>query len=159
MNGRDRARTASTRSAGPAMYPPAVPNPFASVPMNTVNRSAMPSRAAMPAPCGPYMPTACTSSTNVAAWNSSARSANSASGATSPDIEYTDSSTISLGRSGSAAASSSRRWATSLWRKMRFSAPLCRSPSMIEAWFSASEKTSVPGARPASTVSAPSLAV
>ena len=55
-------RTKSTAAAEAAMYPPTTPNALASVPWMTVMRCITPSRAATPAPRGPYMPTACTSS-------------------------------------------------------------------------------------------------
>ena len=43
------------------------------------------------------------------------------------------------------AASSSSRWARSLWRKTRFSQPELRMPAIIEAWLSSSEKMMQPG--------------
>jgi len=45
------------------------------------------------------------------------------------------------------ATASSRRARSvgSLWRKMCFSARLLRMPAIIDAWFSASENTTVPG--------------
>ena len=61
-------------------------------------------------------------------------------GATSPSIEYKLSKTISLGRSGGAAASRRSRSATSLWRQIFFSMPDCRMPSIIELWLSSSER-------------------
>ena len=51
-----------------------------------------------------------------------------------------------LGRFGiGSAASSSSRWARSLWRKTRFSQPELRMPAIIEAWLSSSEKMMQPG--------------
>ena len=63
-----------------------------------------------------------------------------ANGATSPSIEYRLSQAISFGRAGSAAFSNSSRCATSLWRNTTRSQPDCRMPSIIELWFSASDR-------------------
>ena len=62
-------------------------------------------------------------------------------GAISPSIEYTDSKQASFGRYGSAAIRRFSRSPGSLWRKIWKSAPVCRMPWIIEAWFAASEKT------------------
>ena len=62
-------------------------------------------------------------------------------GATSPSIEYRLSNTISFGRSGAAALSSSSRWPTSLCRQICFSQPDWRTPSIIELWLSASDSS------------------
>ena len=76
----------------------------------------------------------------------------------SPSIEYTDSKQTSAGR----PASSARRWrsrsAGSLWRKIRFSAPLRRMPSIIDAWFFSSEKIMQPGRSRARVLMAASFA-
>ena len=58
----------------------------------------------------------------------------------SPSIEYRLSQAISFGRSGPAARSSSSRCAMSLWRKIWRSQPAWRMPSIIELWFSASDR-------------------
>ena len=55
-------------------------------------------------------------------------------------MEYRLSNTSSFGRAGSAPRSSISRCSTSLWRKIAFSAPDRRTPSIIELWFIASER-------------------
>src|SRR5947209_15220755 len=128
------------RLADPLMYPPRQANALASVPSMTSMRSMAPSRADTPAPRGPYIPTAWTSSQYVIAAYRSARSQMRWIGATSPSIEYRLSNTISLGRAGSDAASSASRCATSLWRQICFSEPDWRMPSIIELWLDASDR-------------------
>ena len=87
----------------------------------------------------------------------SARSQIAATGAMSPSIEYTLSNAISLGVPASSAASSSSRCARSLWRNTRFSQPALRMPAIMEAWFSSSEKITMPGSTLASVASVASL--
>src|SRR6516225_829687 len=69
-----------------------------------------------------------------------------------------DSKQTSLGRLRGTPSSNRARSAGSLWRKTCFSARLLRMPAIIEAWLSASEKTTVPGNSRASVDSAASLA-
>ncbi|MCY1368820.1 hypothetical protein D9M69_558230 [compost metagenome] len=92
-----KERTASMMTWSAAMYPPITPMALAMVPWMISTRSASPSSAAMPAPRGPYMPTACTSSRKVRALCRLATLMISAMGAISPSIEYTDSNTTILG--------------------------------------------------------------
>ena len=75
------------------------------------------------------------------AFQRSASSTMALIGATSPSMEYTLSNTISLARSRPAAFNRLSKCAMSLWRKIFFSAPERRTPSIMEAWFSSSDST------------------
>src|SRR5579884_1609682 len=135
MNGRDWIRRKSTTSAGPAITPPQLASDFEKVAILRSTRSSTPNSSAVPAPRSPSTPSAWASSTISRAPKRSHNSAISGSGATSPSIENTPSTTTSTPPPSSAAFSSVRSSRSiRLWRNARSFARDKMQPSRIEAW-------------------------
>ena len=113
MNGRDWIRRNSITSAGPAITPPHEASDFENVAIRRSTRSSTPSSSQVPAPRAPSTPRAWASSTISRAPNRAHSSAISGSGATSPSIENTPSTTTrmpppSVGRPSRAVARAGR---------------------------------------------------
>ena len=135
-------------SAGPATKPPHAASDLEKVPIRRSTRSSTPSSSAVPAPRAPSTPAPCASSTISRAPKRSQSSATSCSGAMSPSIEKTPSTTTSTPPPSPAARSSARSsLSMRLWRKARSLARESRQPSRIEAWSPLSATTVSPGAR------------
>ena len=147
MNGRDWIRRNSITSAGPAITPPQEASDFENVAIRRSTRSSTPSSSAVPAPRAPSTPSACASSTISRAPNRRHSSTISGSGATSPSIEKTPSTTTSTPPPSAAAFSSVRSSRSMrLWRNGRSLARERMQPSRIEAWSPESAITVSPGA-------------
>src|SRR4051812_32167002 len=134
-------------SAGPAMNPPQLASDLEKVPMRRSTRSSTPKSSAVPAPRAPSTPAPCASSTiSRAPWRS-ARSQISGSGATSPSMEKTPSTTTrtpppSAAARSSCLASLSRR----LWREGGRFGPGGREAAGGEGWGGGAGGAGGPGA-------------
>ena len=127
--------------------PPQLASDLENVPIRRSTRSSMPSSSQAPAPRAPSTPAPCASSTMSRAPNSPQRSAICGSGAISPSIEKTPSTTTRMPPSSALAFSSVRRsLSIRLWRNARSFARLRMQPSRIEAWSPESATTVSPGA-------------
>ena len=132
----------------PARKPPQLASDLENVPIRRSTRSSTPSSSAAPAPRAPSTPAPCASSTMSRAPKRAHRSAICGSGAMSPSIEKTPSTTTRMPPPSCARPSRSVRSSLSirLWRKARSFARLSRQPSRIEAWSPESATTVSPGA-------------
>ena len=145
---RDWMRRNSITSREPATKPPHEARLFENVPIRRSQRSSTPNSSAVPAPRAPSTPAACASSTIRRAPKRAHSSTICGSGATSPSIENTPSTTTRTPPPSPAAFSSVRSSRSSrLWRNGRSLARDSRQPSRIEAWSPESAITVSPGPR------------
>ena len=139
------------------MKPPQEASDFENVPIRRSTRSSTPNSSDAPAPRAPSTPAPCASSTISRAPWAAHSSTISGSGATSPSIENTPSTTTSTPPPSSPARTSIFSSLSSrLWRNGRSFARESRQPSRIEAWSPESAITVSPGA--SSVPSVPTLA-
>ena len=142
MNERDWTRRKSTTSLGPAMKPPQDASDLEKVPIRRSTSSSTSSSSQTPAPRAPSTPTPCASSTISRAPCSRQSATMSWSGAMSPSIENTPSTTTST-----PPPSPSARWSMlsslsrRLWRNGRMRARDMVTASRIEAWSPESQIT------------------
>ena len=142
------ALTSSSRSAAePATNAPKEPSALPSVPTSTsTSASGTPASSALPRPPAPRQPIPCASSSSTSApWRRAAASIG-ASGARSPSMLYTPSSTTRMRRCARATARSRSSSApASPCANTCTAARERRHPSMMEAWTSSSDITASPG--------------
>ena len=146
MNERDWTRRKSITSAGPAMKPPQDASDFENVPMRRSTSSSTSISSQAPAPRAPSTPTPWASSTISRAPCSRQSATMSGTGAMSPSIENTPSTTTST-----PPPSLSERWSivsslsSRLWRYGRMRARDIETASRIDAWSPESQITVSPG--------------
>ena len=157
MKARDWTRRKSITSAGPAMKPPQEASDFEKVPIRRSTSSATPSCSQAPVPSAPSTPTPCASSTIRRAPYLRQSATISGSGARSPSIEKTPSTTTSTPPPSLPARSSIRSSLSSrLWRNGLIRARDIETASRIEAWSPESQITVSSG--PSSVAMQPTLA-